>query len=570
MKNIITDFQNRFSENSVSKLPILFVCCLFEFAVIVTIFPVFFSLNDDTAMNAIASGAISGNPSEFLLFTNVILGYILKLLFTYAPTINWYSWYLLSALFMGYFAIQYAFATTNESLWLKIFRHVLILALIMTSLLFITFTVVAAVVLIGGVLLIFTAKNKSYLEMGFGVFLMVLGALIRADVFKMILLLGLPLFAYLLYTKHYNKLLFIVLSVLLSIGSGIIDDIVYNKHIEFKEYREFNKLRSKVTASDNSQMRFNLSAELLKEIGWSLKDLELVAFFNLDVGHLKFTKDKLIKVAYSGPKLTEKISLAYIYENLKTIIKVFYNYFKTFIQWLLVFILLTLFFIEHKWKQLLILFSAFIYVVIISLIILIYVEGQLKPNITFGLLLPIGLLLIYFLNFDHLFQRIAIRNLKYLKMGLFIFSFGVLLVPLSKSVMKMDAVNEAFETNQKIHAALEARPESFYVSWVVLQFYPIFDTPFKNTKAYSLGWLAGSPANKDKIEHYTGNRNLGVYTIFNQDIVWYFQNDIYYSMFGKKVYDFYLSNYPKCNFKEEIIPVTDNNMLIKHTYHIKM
>ena len=117
---------------------------------------------------------------------------------------------------------------------------------------------------------------------------------------------------------------------------------------------------------------------------------------------------------------------------------------------------------------------------------------------------------------------------------------------------------------------MESRPEPFYVSWVVQQYYPIFDVPLNNSKAYRLGWGAGSPANKDKIERYTGNRNLGVYTIFNKDIVWYFENDVYFKMFGRMVYEFYLSNYPQCSFKEELIKVTDKKMLIKHTYHIKM
>ena len=192
---------------------LIFAICLIEFALIMAFLPVYYELNDDTGINAIASGAVSGTPSEFLLFTNVIIGYLLKFLFTCLPTVNWYTWYLLSALFMGYVAIQYVFANKKEPLWLGIFKHGLVLALLLNCITTINFTEVAVVASAGGMLVIMASENKNHLKLGYGLCLIVLGALIRAEVFKMFIFLGLPFFVYLLYAKHFRKLLFIVLSI---------------------------------------------------------------------------------------------------------------------------------------------------------------------------------------------------------------------------------------------------------------------------------------------------------------------------------------------------------------------
>ena len=117
---------NHLKENSVKSTLLHFIICLFEITLVVSLLPIYFELNDDTGMNAIVSGAISGSPSEYLMFTNIIIGYLLKFLFTYIPSVNWYTWYLLTALFIGYFAIQFSFATLKAQIWLKALRHILI------------------------------------------------------------------------------------------------------------------------------------------------------------------------------------------------------------------------------------------------------------------------------------------------------------------------------------------------------------------------------------------------------------------------------------------------------------
>ena len=58
-----------------------------------------YSTNDDTIMNLIAAGAF-GESSQYLVYNNIIFGYVLKVLYTVIPGVNWYLWsYLIFNLF---------------------------------------------------------------------------------------------------------------------------------------------------------------------------------------------------------------------------------------------------------------------------------------------------------------------------------------------------------------------------------------------------------------------------------------------------------------------------------------
>ena len=70
--------------------------CLFAFVAMLLLFlpyallePISSDTNDDTAMNLIAAGAF-GENSQYLVYINVIFGYLLKALFAIFPSINWY------------------------------------------------------------------------------------------------------------------------------------------------------------------------------------------------------------------------------------------------------------------------------------------------------------------------------------------------------------------------------------------------------------------------------------------------------------------------------------------------
>ena len=88
--------KNKFDVDVFNNKWLVAAICFIEVLVFITIVKVRFETNDDTAMNLIASGSLTGSPSELLIFTNVSIGYLLKWLYSTTSNINWYTCYLIS------------------------------------------------------------------------------------------------------------------------------------------------------------------------------------------------------------------------------------------------------------------------------------------------------------------------------------------------------------------------------------------------------------------------------------------------------------------------------------------
>ncbi len=58
-----------------------------------------FESNDDVGMAQIVSGVTTGTPSAELIFSNILIGSVLKFLYGLTDGVNWYTLYLLGAHF---------------------------------------------------------------------------------------------------------------------------------------------------------------------------------------------------------------------------------------------------------------------------------------------------------------------------------------------------------------------------------------------------------------------------------------------------------------------------------------
>ncbi|MBN69234.1 MAG: hypothetical protein CME32_08155, partial [Gimesia sp.] len=83
------------------------VICLFGLTLLL-LTPTY-DTNDDPVMALVASGygTVEG-PDEHLLYSNVLLGFILKQLYTVAPLVPWYGCYLLLTQFVAHWLLLYA------------------------------------------------------------------------------------------------------------------------------------------------------------------------------------------------------------------------------------------------------------------------------------------------------------------------------------------------------------------------------------------------------------------------------------------------------------------------------
>ena len=59
------------------------------FAIIFLFFRPGYAVGDDISIISLASGYLGGKPLPFLVYSNVLLGFILNPLYASAPTLNW-------------------------------------------------------------------------------------------------------------------------------------------------------------------------------------------------------------------------------------------------------------------------------------------------------------------------------------------------------------------------------------------------------------------------------------------------------------------------------------------------
>src|SRR3954470_23500301 len=89
-----------------APLTFAFAAVGFLFVAVFTLLEPTFQTNDDLQLAMIASGTgISLQPDEHLVFTNVLIGHLLKSLYTAWPSVAWYGLYLYGAQFFAQTAI---------------------------------------------------------------------------------------------------------------------------------------------------------------------------------------------------------------------------------------------------------------------------------------------------------------------------------------------------------------------------------------------------------------------------------------------------------------------------------
>ncbi len=548
----------------------IFIITLIEIVLIIILFPFLFESNDDSFMNSIVSGAISGTPSEYIIFTNIIIGKILKHFFILFPTINWYTWYLILSFFAGYLSIQYCFNKIRSDFWVKVIRHLLILSVIIFSLLILQFTRISAISLIGGLLLLLFSSKKSYSEVICGVFLIVLGSAIRFDVFLMCIVLVMPFIIILIINKNKRKILYFSLAISLVLLTTLYDYLAYKKAPEYYAYRQFNELRSKITTHDNPSFTYNNKKEITKKIGWTETDFKLASNFNIDIGHPKFTTEKLIQITNDSQSFISKtFSITFIIKLKETFLKI-----KVFLSeknYFIFYCFLLLFFFQKRWKEIFTMSLYFLFIAMLAFYLYYYLDGNPKVRVLYGLFLPLFLLSIYYFDLENIVNKKALSLIRHkiIMYTLVILALLAVSLPLLSYAKASNQILNKRIRSHKINNFIQTQKDKFYVSWIGLTYDP-FKLPYKQENVYTLGWLAGSPFNKNKIEKYTGLKGIGIYSIYEKELVWYFSNNAFYNdnKFNELVSNFYFTNYTSCSLKKEKYSISEKDTIYKLVFFI--
>lgn len=237
-----------------------------------------YETNDDVFMMMIASGQMTGEPSEYLVFSNVLIGQALQSLYEFDDTFNWYSAYLYATHAVALTGLLFAL------LWHRLSRFALIAFLLvfigfeLRLLLAVQFTSTAVIAGTCGVLLTFCAATSSgrwsYIAPLLGGGLIVLSAMIREQSFYLAALLMFPLAAHEIWRlRSWRIPASLALSAAVAFAAITYNQQLYARAPEWKQYLQYNALRSRL--HDYPLLEGERHSEIFKEVGWSANDIAM-------------------------------------------------------------------------------------------------------------------------------------------------------------------------------------------------------------------------------------------------------------------------------------------------------
>lgn len=235
-----------------------------------------FESNDDVGMAQIVSGLTTGTPSAELIFSNILIGSVLKFLYGLTDRVNWYTLYLLSAHFLALTGLLWAFLRLQSSRTAAILFALLFVEFEVALLLRLQFTSTAILTAVSGIVLTLsrdeTSGRRSMLATCCGAALVILAGLIRPDAMYYAIVLLLPLFAYeALFFRRWRPFVAIGLSVVAVATASAADGWHYRSDPAWREFMAYNRARAFihdlpiVTYEHNTRFFFD-------RVGWSYTD----------------------------------------------------------------------------------------------------------------------------------------------------------------------------------------------------------------------------------------------------------------------------------------------------------
>ena len=279
---------------------------LIAFAISQFFFEPVFETNDDNYISAILYG-VYGEYDTHLVYMNVIMGKIIKLLLLLCPILPWYTIIQYILLFVAFTAILYLILNnkTNE------YRYFLCI----TMLIFfgyecyvkVQYSKTAGVMTAAGILLVYEALKRKQIkkqQLILGACLMVIGSLYRFQVFIMMLaIIGIMVFFHCINGMKnkdfqiFRRCCVIFLPIfIVCFCFKLYDSKIYNESIEWKEYKEFDKKR--IELLDYGFPDYNENRDIYQELDISIGDLQLYKNWNYADKEL-FTEEVMTKLVDS-------------------------------------------------------------------------------------------------------------------------------------------------------------------------------------------------------------------------------------------------------------------------------
>jgi hypothetical protein len=262
------------------------------FALTFSIFQPGFDTNDDAVMNMVVAGKGYGLfPDEHMVFSNVLLGLVLKSLYTTWPSIPWYGAYLVSVHFLAQTVMLFCIIRPGYTrLRLRLYLAYFAVAglYVLNNL---QFTSAAFLTGQSGVILLLWLMRRFDIDKisvrqfvpacALAFALLVFSSLVRREVFYPVVGLAIPtcglmaLFGRRPIAASICAAGILALAFAVAAGCWRYNQAYYDADAGWRNFYEYNKVRVKF--NDEAWVRYSPEmAYLFREVGWSENDFEML------------------------------------------------------------------------------------------------------------------------------------------------------------------------------------------------------------------------------------------------------------------------------------------------------
>ena len=552
---------NYIKENYKSYYFSLGICILF-LIVFNLLFLCRYHTVDDAFMEMIACGAY-GSPDEHLIYSNSILGFILKYLYMMTNSIPWYGIMHLVLTVLSFSIILYVFFNKNNKL-IKIWALIAIFVCCFQGYMRVQFTKTSAYLAMAGYILIAHSFDyeKRKTKQTIGIIMIVLSFMIRTGMFFACSTVAvgtmIPMILRWLRNRNDEKtksdfknlVKVALISMLLVGGSFFIDSLSYRSK-EWSYYKEFNSYTTQF--EDVNFPSFDKYEKQYLELGIDKEDFMLYNSVDHNDPDL-FGIDTMEKVRQLQPYIDInfnqfKVFLSKGYENLFKL--------KSLKPFTTMFFMIMIIFVISKQNHNFVDIVSLIYVILTAFVAFAYsyfMHGW-YDRISIGIMMVVIFTILYFLkpNYNKYLSLVS---------GMMIIILIAVCATQWRSSLRIyqDDFREEYKINHEVLDFIYDDKDHLYISRTSLVLWKKYYTPYDQIKTGAMSnysplgdWIANMPLLVETLERY--NVRNPYKDIVNNDKVYFIGNDDNLALVETYIRKHYYSNL-QVNIVNKIGPYT--------------
>lgn len=289
-----------------------------------------YEVSDDFIVDSILSGAYGNGYDEHLLFSNILYGYFLKLMYKLIPVISWYFVAQIVICFCSLWAVSYIILQKNSQ-YVGILVSIIFVSFFSDDLyILVQFTKTAAVAMCaGGALMLYgiwDQEKRKNTEVLCGGGLALIGSMIRfSAIYIALVFLALMMLRYILSNckldRNISKIGGAIIICILYIGCAFflykLDAFIWNQNSVYKDYKIYSTQRASIT--DVNSYGYDSVKDELSKIGISGNDYSMLDTWNF-VDQDYFSSEKLKKISEIKKAYSDSVT-----KNIKYVIRQFFG-----------------------------------------------------------------------------------------------------------------------------------------------------------------------------------------------------------------------------------------------------